>query len=329
MGYPFNHLALGGTFDYLHLGHKAFLDFAFSKAAAVSIGITTDKFISSEKLNVRPLKLRLAELNNYLRAKGFDKRSKTILLDDVFGSTVSDITIDGIAVTKLTQEGAALINKKRTRLGLASLKVLVFPIVMADDNKPISSSRISLGEIDRDGSGYFSKIGNKDYYLPENLRIELSVPHGELFGDIDDLKSRVLPSKVIAVGDETTFNFLKKGIVPRLSIVDLKVGRKKIFEDIADLGFSKNQKFEIIQNPASTIKRKLSRSIKENIANKNDGSVIEIIGEEDLAVLPATILAPLGWRIVYGQPNEGLVLITVTEETKTGFLKLLERFRSS
>lgn len=328
MKYQFGHLALGGTFDCLHRGHRAFLDFAFSKAAVVSIGITTDKFISSEKLNVRLLKLRLFELNNYLRKNGFDGRSKIILLDDVFGSAVSDTTIDGIAVTKLTQEGAALINKERTRLGLASLKVLVFPIVMSDDNKPISSSRIRLGEINRGGESYFLKIGSRDFFLPENLRLELSVPHGELFENIGDLESRIFPSKLITVGDETTFNFLKKGILPRLSIVDLKVGRKKIFDDIADLGFAKNQKFETVQNPASTIKRKLSKSIKENMSGKGN-FVIKIIGEEDLAVLPATILAPLGWQIVYGQPSEGVVLINVTEETKTDFLKLLGKFRSS
>ncbi len=328
MKYQFGHLALGGTFDFLHRGHRAFLDFAFSKAGTVSIGITTDKFILSQKLNVRPLKLRFGELNNYLRARGFDKRSKTILLDDVFGSAVSDTTIDGIAVTRLTREGAALINKKRTQLGLASLKVLVFPIVMADDNKPISSSRIRLGKIDREGKSYFLKIGSRDYSLPKNLRIELSVPHGELVGNIDELKSRISPRKLIAVGDETTFNFLKRGITPRLSVIDLKVGRRKIFEDIGDLGFSKNQKFETLSNPASTIKRKLSKSINENTPG-GDNFVIKIIGEEDLGVLPATILAPLGWQIVYGQPNEGLVLITVTEKTKTDFLGILGKFRSS
>ncbi len=329
MKYKFKHLALGGTFDFLHKGHRKFLDFAFAKAAFVSIGITTDKFISSKKLNVRPLTLRLAELDDYLKKKGFDKRSKIIFLDDIFGNAISDATIDGIAVTRLTKAGAVLINKKRVQLGLAPLKVLTFPIVMAKDNKPISSSRIRLGDIDREGNSYFLEIGKKDYHLPENLRLELSTPHGQLFGNIDDFKSQIIASKVIAVGDETTSNFLKKGIIPRLSIIDLKVGRKKIFNDINDLGFPKDQKFETLTNPASTIKRKLSKSIKKNIYNKNNNSVIEIIGEEDLAVLPATILAPLSWHIVYGQPHEGLVLISVTEETKADFFKLLGEFKSS
>lgn len=328
MKYQFEHLALGGTFDFLHQGHRAFLDFAFSRAAVVSIGITTDKFISGKKLDVRPLKLRLLELNGYLKGKGFNERAEIILLEDILGSAVTDATIDGIAVTKLTQDGATLINKERTRSGLTPLEVLVFPLVIAEDNKPISSRRIRLGEIDREGNSYFLKIDGRDFSLPENLRIELATPHGELFENIDELESRVFPNKLITVGDETTFNFLKKGITPRLSIIDLKVCRKRIFKNITALGFKKNQKFEKVQNPASTIKRKLSEIIRGNMS-EGKNSVIEIAGEEDLAVLPATILAPLGWQIVYGQPGKGVVLITAGEETKTDFLKLLGKFRSS
>jgi len=329
--YKFGHLALGGTFDFLHKGHRKFLDFAFAEAEFVSIGITTDEFTQRNGKNqARAFRARLADLASYLKKKGFDRRSKIIFLDDIYGSAAVDKTIDGILVTAETQEGATLINKKRAAIGLVPLTVLEFPVIAAFDNKPISSSRIRYGEIDREGNSYFSKMGNRDYYLPDNLRLELSKPHGKLFKNVDDLKPRVLPSELIAVGDETTLNFLKKGIIPRLSIIDLKVGRKKIFNGISDLGFSKSQDFEIISNGASTIKKELTQSVRNHIANKNETSfVIKIIGEEDLAVLPATILAPLSWHIVYGQPNKGLVLISAVEETKASFLKLLGKFRFS
>lgn len=331
MEYKFEHLALGGTFDFLHKGHRKFLDFAFAKAAFVSVGITTDKFTQHNGKNqARALGLRLADLTTYLGKKGFDKRYKIILLDDIYGSLLIDKTVEAILVTSDTREGAILINKKRVAIGLTPLTILEFPIILAIDNKPISSSRIKSGEIDREGNSYFSMVGDRDYYLPDNLRLELSKPHGQLFKNVDDLKSRILSSELIAVGDETTLNFLKKKIVPKLSVIDLKVGRKKIFNEISDLGFSKSQDFEIILNEASTIKKELSQGIWTHIANKNESSfVIEISGEEDLAVLPATILAPLSWRIVYGQPNKGLVLISAGEETKAGFLKLLRKFRSS
>ena len=43
---------------------------------------------------------------------------------------------------------------------------------------------------------------------------------------------------------------------------------------------------------------------------------IIVDGEEDLATLPAILYAPLGSAVVYGQPNEGSVLVDVTPEKK-------------
>lgn len=43
---------------------------------------------------------------------------------------------------------------------------------------------------------------------------------------------------------------------------------------------------------------------------------IVIDGEEDIVALPFLILAPVGWVVCYGQPNEGLVIVKITEESK-------------
>jgi hypothetical protein len=51
-----------------------------------------------------------------------------------------------------------------------------------------------------------------------------------------------------------------------------------------------------------------------------------IEGEEDLAVLPAILLSPLSWVVIYGQPEEGLVYIPITQEIKLKSLKLLQKF---
>jgi len=50
-------------------------------------------------------------------------------------------------------------------------------------------------------------------------------------------------------------------------------------------------------------------------------------GEEDLLVLPLMAEAPIGSVIIYGQPHEGLVVITVTDERRRwakGFLDRME-----
>lgn len=329
MQYEYKHLACGGTFDFLHKGHIGFLNYSFKKAAFVSIGLTSDKFAKSMgKVNVRPQGLRLNELDDFLKKNHYQGRSKVILLDDIFGSTVGDKSIEGIVVTKFSKTGAGLINVRRKKIGMPPLRVLRFPIVRADDGSPISSGRIRAGQIDRNGNNYFLRIGQMDYSLPSKLRGLLARAHGRLFGTIDDLLSKkiVEADSIIAVGDETTLNFLKKGVVPKLSIVDLKVGRKKIFDSIYDLGFSKGQSFATIENPPSTINKALTGAVNNYFHDGDSHSfVINILGEEDLAVLPATILAPLGYCVLYGQPGQGVILVNVTEEKKAEFLQILSR----
>ena len=48
-------------------------------------------------------------------------------------------------------------------------------------------------------------------------------------------------------------------------------------------------------------------------------------GEEDLAVLPAVILAPQGAIVIYGMPNTGLVIITVNDEHRRNALAIVEK----
>ena len=55
--------------------------------------------------------------------------------------------------------------------------------------------------------------------------------------------------------------------------------------------------------------------------------MIIVDGEEDLAVLPVVLLAPLDSLVFYGQRNQGLVLVKVTEEKKSEFVKILARFK--
>jgi uncharacterized protein (UPF0218 family) len=53
------------------------------------------------------------------------------------------------------------------------------------------------------------------------------------------------------------------------------------------------------------------------LANAFDSKIRIIIkGEEDLVALPFLMYSPNDWVICYGQPNEGLVIVQVTEDSK-------------
>jgi uncharacterized protein (UPF0218 family) len=67
------------------------------------------------------------------------------------------------------------------------------------------------------------------------------------------------------------------------------------------------------KNPAGTITDDLWETIGQAMELSGDGNchVIEVDGEEDLAVLPCILMASDETTILYGQPNEGLVLLKV------------------
>ena len=56
-------------------------------------------------------------------------------------------------------------------------------------------------------------------------------------------------------------------------------------------------------------------------ALKEKGKIkIVVDGEEDLLGIPVVLLAPRGSLMLYGQPNEGIVIVTINNESK-GFAK--------
>ncbi len=145
-------VAMGGTFDVLHRGHHALLDAAFAAGdEGVAIGVTTDDFANAHRARrVRPWRERVADLEAFLAAHGYAARATIVAIDHPFGFALEPV-YDAIAVTAETAGTAGSINAQRERRGLAPLRVVVAPYVLADDGRPIKATRVHLGEIDADG----------------------------------------------------------------------------------------------------------------------------------------------------------------------------------
>ncbi len=151
--------------------------------------------------------------------------------------------------------------------------------------------------------------------LPENLRSGLKKPLGVLIPDFEVTRSSVsskIPKGafVITVGDATTDKMISFGLSPSLSIVDSLEKRTK--RDLPG-GYVKtilectNSPGEITEQSIGTIQQALKMAAPVRII---------VTGEEDLLVLPVAVYAPENSVILYGQPNEGLVLVHVTEEVR-------------
>jgi pantetheine-phosphate adenylyltransferase len=150
---PFQEVAIGGTFDALHRGHKILLRTAFRAGDQVLIGLSRNGFVRQLVKNHRvdPYQRRKRELVSFLRKERLFERAKIIPLNDPYGPAINDSTIGALVVSRMTKKGADKINAIRRRRGLKRLPVLTIGMVLAEDFEPISSTRIRAGEIDREG----------------------------------------------------------------------------------------------------------------------------------------------------------------------------------
>ena len=149
----YNLVAMGGTFDAFHKGHKVLLKKAFKVGDKVIIGVTSDEFVASQNKShpVDAYQVRKKELVDFLRELCVFERSKIVTLNDPWGPTVTDPAIEALVASEETKNTVKEINNFRIKSGLNPLDLVTVQMIFADDCKRISSTRIREGEIDREG----------------------------------------------------------------------------------------------------------------------------------------------------------------------------------
>ena len=160
--------------------------------------------------------------------------------------------------------------------------------------------------------------------LPDDLRDQLKNPLGNLVSDNDPNKENIIKkisaeSVIITVGDRTTENMLQLGLKPQIQIIDgLEKRNRRVVptDDAVNTNLScRNPPGEITEESIQVIQKAFSSEPPVRIT---------VDGEEDLLVLPVCMHAPKNSVVMYGQPNEGLVLIHVTPEMQAKVQKILD-----
>ena len=148
----FSKVCLGGTFDQIHLGHKSLLEMAFSTSNEVIIGLTSDQRANLGRANevLQKYEERYSNLDDFL-AKTFSKKYSIVKLNDIWGPGIFDKDLEAIIVSEETNDVAIEMNKNRKLKNLGELEVITVPLILAQDGKKISSTRIRNNEIDLDG----------------------------------------------------------------------------------------------------------------------------------------------------------------------------------
>jgi len=160
--------------------------------------------------------------------------------------------------------------------------------------------------------------------LPENFRDQLKNPLGNLIKDNDPNKENILKkihaeSIIITVGDKTTENMVQLGLRPQIQIID---GLEKRNQRTVPVDGAINTKLSC-KNPPGEITEESMQIIQKAFSCESPVRII-VDGEEDLLVIPVCIFAPENSVVIYGQPNEGLVIVQITPEIQAKVQKILD-----
>jgi len=147
-------VALGGTFDPVHDGHRDLFARAF-ELGDVTVGLTSDDLARrtrGDERHVRSFEERKRDLRADLEtfADRHVRMFEIRRLDSPTGIAVEE-PFDVLVVSPETRAGGERINELRGERGLDTLRIEVVPHRRAEDGEIISSTRIVRGEIDEHG----------------------------------------------------------------------------------------------------------------------------------------------------------------------------------
>ncbi len=142
-------VALGGTFDVFHKGHERLLSAAFKLSQKVIIGITSDQLVKTlgKSHPVEAYSTRVHNVRRFLSTHKWNRRGEIHRLDDPFGPAAIRKNLEAPD----TLSSGRKLNEARRADGLTELQIQTVPFAIARDGKPISSTRVRKGEIDRRG----------------------------------------------------------------------------------------------------------------------------------------------------------------------------------
>lgn len=131
-------VAVGGTFDHLHDGHKILLQLtAFCASTRIIVGVTGDELLKGKKFRefLEPLPFRINAVCKFLQQiMSPGQRFEIYQINDICGPTGYIEAIDALVISHETILGAAFVNKVRKQKGYEELKVVSADVVGGDGN---------------------------------------------------------------------------------------------------------------------------------------------------------------------------------------------------
>ncbi len=172
-------IALAGTFNVIHDGHRKLFETAFGFNEQVFIGITSDSMAKSSKEDYIPLSIRIKELDKEISKYG---NYEIFVIEDMYGPREYMDSMDVLVVSEETLSNGEKLNEERVSRGIPPLKLSVVPLVNSAYGNKISSSSILKGEYGRNGSHDVTDIGvgSLNHVKIEAVRTVMEKIYGEV-----------------------------------------------------------------------------------------------------------------------------------------------------
>src|SRR5260370_41126046 len=103
--FRYRSVAVGGTFDILHVGHEKLLAKAFELGELVFVGVTGDRLVSKldKDHRARRFAVRRSNLRQLFKARGWLRRARITELKDPFGPATWRKRLDALVVSEETR----------------------------------------------------------------------------------------------------------------------------------------------------------------------------------------------------------------------------------
>ncbi|KAL0131572.1 hypothetical protein PUN28_002838 [Cardiocondyla obscurior] len=142
----YKNVILGGTFDRLHNGHKILLSEAILRCTErLSVGVTDANMITGKILweLIQPCTQRIKEVKEFLEDIDSSITYNVVPINDMYGPTKEDPTLEMLVVSEETKRGGDKINELRLQKDLSKLDIHIVDLAIDDAHNKHEEAKIS------------------------------------------------------------------------------------------------------------------------------------------------------------------------------------------
>lgn len=145
-------VAVGGTFDRLHAGHRLLLTVAsWTTKGCLWVGVTGSKLLTRKKHAnlIASFDQRAEDVRSFVQQTKPDLPELRVQeLEDAAGASGTDPGVQALVLTKETMKGGVAVNEQRHKSGLQKLDLVVVDILFQSSSK-LSSTALRAADFAR------------------------------------------------------------------------------------------------------------------------------------------------------------------------------------